>query len=55
MPEVSDDVVTRAIAAWTGLFGMVNFELFGQFNNVITHRAELFDRNMTCLARLIGL
>lgn len=55
MPEVSDDVVTRAIAAWTGLFGMVNFELFGQFNNVITHRTELFDHNMTCLARLIGI
>jgi AcrR family transcriptional regulator len=55
MPDVSDDTVTRAIIAWTGLFGMVNFELFGQFNNVITHRAELFDHNMTCLAALIGL
>jgi AcrR family transcriptional regulator len=55
MPEVPDDVVTRAIIAWTGLFGMVSFELFGQFNNVITHRSELFDHNMTCLARLIGI
>ncbi len=55
MPDVSDDTVTRAIIAWTGLFGMVNFELFGQFNNVITHRAELFDHNMTCLSGLIGI
>ncbi|MEU7693052.1 TetR/AcrR family transcriptional regulator [Microbispora hainanensis] len=55
MPGVPDDVVTRAIIAWTGLFGMVSFEVFGQFNNTITHRAELFDHNMTCLARLIGL
>ncbi|MEZ0072159.1 TetR/AcrR family transcriptional regulator [Planotetraspora sp. GP83] len=55
MPDVSDDVVTRAITAWTGLFGMVNFELFGQFNNVITHRDELFDHNIACLGRLVGL
>jgi hypothetical protein len=55
MPEVPDDVVTRAVIAWTGLFGMVSFELFGQFNNVITHRDELFDHNMTCLARLVGI
>ncbi|MEV4457579.1 TetR/AcrR family transcriptional regulator [Microbispora sp. NPDC049633] len=55
MPEVPDDVITRAVVAWTGLFGMVSFELFGQFTNTITHRAELFDHNMTCLARLVGL
>ncbi|GAA0356262.1 TetR/AcrR family transcriptional regulator [Microbispora corallina] len=55
MPDVPDDVVTRAIAAWTCLFGMVSFELFGQFENTITHRAELFDHNMTCMAALLGL
>jgi AcrR family transcriptional regulator len=55
MPGVSDDVVARGIVAWTGLFGMVNFELFGQFNNVITHRRELFEHNMLSLASLIGL
>jgi AcrR family transcriptional regulator len=55
MPGVSDDVVARAVIAWTDLFGMVNFELFGQFNNVVTHRRELFEHNMLCLARLLGL
>ncbi|GII54984.1 TetR family transcriptional regulator [Planotetraspora thailandica] len=55
MPDVPDDVVARSVAAWTGLYGMVSFELFGQFNNVITHRAELFEHNMICLAVLIGL
>jgi AcrR family transcriptional regulator len=55
MPDLSDDVVARAIIAWTGLFGMVNFELFGQFNNVIEGRAALFDHNVRCLGRLIGL
>ncbi|GAA2098547.1 TetR/AcrR family transcriptional regulator [Actinomadura alba] len=55
MPEVSDDVVSRAIIAWTGVFGIVNFELFGQFNNVVENRADLFDHNVTVLGRLIGL
>lgn len=55
MPGLPDDVLTRAVAAWTGLFGMVSFELFGQFNNVITDRAALFDHTMARLARLIGL
>ncbi|MFC0861240.1 TetR/AcrR family transcriptional regulator [Sphaerimonospora cavernae] len=55
MPGVPGDVVARAVIAWTSLFGMVSFELFGQFNNVIEHRAELFEHNMACLARLLGL
>lgn len=55
MQGVPDEVVARALTAWTGLFGMVSFELFGQLNNVVEHRAELFDHNMTCLAHLIGL
>jgi AcrR family transcriptional regulator len=55
MPGLPDDVLTRALTAWTGLFGIVGFELFGQFNNVITDRAALFDHNMTCLGRLVGL
>ncbi len=55
MPDVPDDVVTRAIVVWTGLFGMVSFEIFGQFNNTIAHRTELFEHNMTCLGRLLGL
>ncbi|GAA0401143.1 TetR family transcriptional regulator [Acrocarpospora corrugata] len=55
MPGVSDDVVARAITAWTGLYGMINFELFGQFHNVINHRAEFFDHNSRILGRLLGL
>jgi AcrR family transcriptional regulator len=55
MPDVPDDVVTRAIVVWTGLFGMVSFEIFGQFNNTITHRTELFEHNMTCLGQFLGL
>jgi AcrR family transcriptional regulator len=34
-PHTPDDVLVRALAAWTGLFGHLTFELFGHFTNVI--------------------
>ncbi|WP_067178247.1 TetR/AcrR family transcriptional regulator [Microtetraspora niveoalba] len=55
IPGASDDVISRAVTAWTGLFGMVSFEVFGQFTNTIDHRAEFFEHAMTCLARVLGL
>lgn len=55
MPDLPDDLVARAIAAWTGLFGFVSFELFGQFANVIEDRASAFDHQVRTLGRLIGL
>src|SRR5664280_3849522 len=35
MPTVPDEVVVRAVIAWTQLFGMISFELFGHFHRVI--------------------
>jgi len=55
LPEVPDEVVARAVTAWPGLFGAVGFELFGQFDNVITDRAAMFDYAMRGLGRFIGL
>jgi AcrR family transcriptional regulator len=52
---VPDDVMAGALAAWTALFGMVSFELFGQFENVITDRAAFFRHAMTSQGRLLGL
>jgi hypothetical protein len=37
------------------MFGVVSFELFGQFNNVIDARAEFFDQQMELMADLMGL
>lgn len=54
MPDLPDEIVARALAAWTALFGMVSFEVFGQFDNVIEHRATLFDHTMQTMSRLIG-
>jgi AcrR family transcriptional regulator len=55
MPGLPDDLVARAIAAWTGLFGFLSFELFGQFTNVIEDRPALFDHQVRTLGRLVGL
>jgi AcrR family transcriptional regulator len=55
MPDVPDDVVAAALTAWAGVFGLISFELFGQFNNVITDRPAYFAHAVTSLARLFGL
>ena len=55
LPGVPDDVVAVALATWTALFGMISFELFGQFENVITDRAAFFGHAMACQGRLAGL
>jgi AcrR family transcriptional regulator len=52
---VPDDVVVRALTAWTGLFGLVSFELFGQYDSVVVHRDVWFDTACRRLARLVGL
>ena len=44
-----------ALTAWSGIFGVVSFELFGQFNNVVTDNAAYFDRAVADLGRLMGL
>jgi AcrR family transcriptional regulator len=55
MAEVPDDVAARAVSGWASLFGMVSFELFGQFENVITDRDAFFEHSMRCQGRLTGL
>ncbi len=52
---VPDDVAARALASWAGLFGLVSFELFGQFENVVTDRAAFFSHAAACLGAMAGL
>jgi AcrR family transcriptional regulator len=54
-PELPDELMLAGISGWVQLFGMVSFELSGQFNNVIEARAEFFDLQMEVMADLIGL
>ena len=55
MPDVPDAVIAAALTAWAGVFGLISFELFGQFNNVITDRPAYFAHAVTSLGRLFGL
>ncbi len=50
-----DHIAAAALVAWSGLFGLVSFELFGQFENVVTDRAAFFDHAAASLGRLAGL
>jgi AcrR family transcriptional regulator len=54
-PGLPDDLMLAGLTAWVQLFGVVSFELFGQFNNVIDARAEFFEQQMQQMADLIGL
>lgn len=45
-PEVPDDVLARALLAWTALFGLISFELFGHLHNVIHDYDAFFDHQM---------
>jgi AcrR family transcriptional regulator len=54
-PELPPELLGRGMAGWVHLFGMVSFELFGQFNNVITARDEFFAYQVGQLADHMGL
>jgi AcrR family transcriptional regulator len=55
LPGVPDDLAARSLATWAGVFGLVSFELFGQFQNVVTDREDYFRYAAACLGRLAGL
>ena len=55
LPGVPDDVAARALATWASVFGLVSFELFGQFENVVTDRNGYFDHAVSCLGGVIGI
>jgi len=55
MRGVADEVVAAALTVWAAVFGIISFELFGQFNNVIADRDAYFGRALADLGRLFGL
>ncbi|MEU7827995.1 MULTISPECIES: TetR/AcrR family transcriptional regulator [unclassified Nonomuraea] len=55
MPGVPDDLIFRGLTAWTGLYGWVNFEVFGQFENTIDDRRGSFEQSVRTLGALLGL
>ncbi|RPK80506.1 MULTISPECIES: TetR/AcrR family transcriptional regulator [Streptomyces] len=53
--EVPPAAVAALVAAWAQLFGLISFELFGQFNRVVEAREPLFRQAAAELARSVGL
>jgi len=48
-------VLTCALIAWTQLFGMISFELFGQLVGSVDPSAEFFDNAVGRMAEFVGL
>jgi AcrR family transcriptional regulator len=48
-------LAARAIFAWTGLYGLISFELFGHTTNVVAEHGRFFDDAAARLATLLGL
>ncbi|WP_191843333.1 TetR/AcrR family transcriptional regulator [Catellatospora chokoriensis] len=55
-PTVPRELLARGITAWIQLFGVVTFELFGRFQNLIEDsRRSFFDHQLRVMAGYIGL
>ncbi|MCO5993156.1 TetR/AcrR family transcriptional regulator [Actinoallomurus rhizosphaericola] len=52
---IPNGVIIRGATAWTQLFGMITFELFGQYANSLDPADAFFDYSIDRLADLIGL
>jgi len=54
-PHASAQTAVRAVAAWTQLFGIISFELFGHFHRVIEQPSPVFERALLEMGRVAGL
>lgn len=53
--DLPASTLAALVAAWAQLFGLVSFELFGQFHNLVHAREEFFDHSARQLATSVGL
>ncbi|EKX66199.1 TetR/AcrR family transcriptional regulator [Streptomyces ipomoeae] len=54
-PDLPPEVVVVLVGVWAQLFGLVNFEVFGQFNRVVEDRGTFFRYAGAQLAHQVGL
>ncbi|MFB6554332.1 TetR/AcrR family transcriptional regulator [Streptomyces sp. NPDC056405] len=54
-PDLPPETVAAFVAAWAELFGLIGFELFGQFNRVVEDRETFFRHAAERLAHGVGL
>ncbi|MGD0082107.1 MAG: TetR/AcrR family transcriptional regulator [Acidimicrobiales bacterium] len=55
MGGVPAQLVVRALMAWTQIFGIVSFELFGHLVGVVEDREGFFDQSLRLTGEEIGL
>jgi AcrR family transcriptional regulator len=53
--DLLEERLDRVLVAWTHLFGVLNFEVFGRLDDMIQARADYFTHHMTLMANLTGL
>ncbi|MDF9811888.1 TetR/AcrR family transcriptional regulator [Streptomyces sp. SPB162] len=54
-PELPIPVIAALVSTWAQFFGLLSFELFGQFNRMLEARDEFFDQAVGALAGQVGL
>ncbi|MFF0474763.1 TetR/AcrR family transcriptional regulator [Streptomyces sp. NPDC004284] len=54
-PDLPPALAVALVAAWAQLFGLVSFEVFGQFNNVVEDRDTFFATAAGRLGQDVGL
>ncbi|MEO3978335.1 TetR/AcrR family transcriptional regulator [Streptomyces sp. CAU 1734] len=54
-PDLPPPAVAALVAAWSQVFGLISFEIFGQFNRLVTDRDPFFRQAVAGIAREIGL
>ncbi|GAA5033931.1 TetR/AcrR family transcriptional regulator [Streptomyces siamensis] len=54
-PDLPPEAVTALVAAWAQLYGLIGFELFGQFHRVVEDREAFFRHAAGRLAHEVGL
>ena len=53
--DVDDSLILAVVVAWSQLFGLLTFELFGQTRNFVSDDEALFRSAATAMALVIGL
>ncbi|MEK6345704.1 MAG: TetR-like C-terminal domain-containing protein, partial [Curtobacterium sp.] len=54
-PDLPDELVLRILMAWTTVFGVVSFELFGHTVGAVSDDAVYFDHVVARLADDLGI
>ncbi|WP_137990917.1 TetR/AcrR family transcriptional regulator [Streptomyces vilmorinianum] len=54
-PDLPPALAAALVAAWAQLFGLVSFEVFGQFNRIVEEREAFFTAAAARLGQEVGL